>query len=113
MSNVTPCAFLSIFLVRIPKKEICSIFGNRDDIGHKHKRGLWIINPSKLQQNQSRFQFITDSGKPKERWHCPFGKYIQLNQSDNDKREIMDWLAHQIFATKHKLVSTELSLTNE
>lgn len=63
MSNVTPCAFLSIFLVRIPKKEICSIFGNRDDIGHKHKRGLWIINPSKLQQNQSRFQFITDSGR--------------------------------------------------
>ncbi|AXI40427.1 hypothetical protein CX649_04090 [Bacillaceae bacterium ZC4] len=26
------------------------------------KRVLWIINPSKLQQNQSRFQFITDSG---------------------------------------------------
>ncbi|WP_235597239.1 hypothetical protein, partial [Caldibacillus debilis] len=24
---------------------------------------LWIINPSKLQQNQSRFQFITDSGR--------------------------------------------------
>ena len=48
MSNVTPCAFLSIFLVRIPKKEICSIFGNRDDIGHKHKRGFMDYQSIKI-----------------------------------------------------------------
>src|SRR5690606_3771670 len=48
MSNVTPCAFLSIFLVRIPKKEICSIFGNIDDIGHKHKRGFMDYQSIKI-----------------------------------------------------------------
>ena len=48
MSNVTPWAFLSIFLVRIPKKEICSIFGNRDDIGHKHKKGFMDYQSIKI-----------------------------------------------------------------
>ncbi|MDR9794715.1 hypothetical protein Q8A72_17790, partial [Aeribacillus pallidus] len=36
------------FLVRIPKKEICSIFGNRDDIGHKHKRGFMDYQSIKI-----------------------------------------------------------------
>lgn len=48
MSNVTPCAFLSLFLVRIPKKEIGSIFGNRDDIGHKHKKGFMDYQSIKI-----------------------------------------------------------------
>ena len=68
MSNVTPWAFLSIFLVRIPKKEICSIFGNRDDIGHKHKKGFMdyqsikITTKSKSISIHHGFRFIITNG---------------------------------------------------